>query len=85
MPGTCILCALCVGGSEGDADGEAESDEEEEEPGLVTEVTWVWPECWGVVVMWCCIIIGWEPSLCLHDQRPRSAEKRANNKKSTAD
>ena len=55
MLGACILCALCVGGSEGDADGEAEGDEEEEESGLVTEVTWVWPECWGVVIMWHCV------------------------------
>ena len=55
MPGTCILCALCVGGSEGDADGEAEGDEEEEESGLVTEVTWVWSEYWGAVIMWSCV------------------------------
>ena len=49
------MCALCVGGSEGDADGEAEGDEEEEESGLVTEVTWVWSEYWGAVIMWSCI------------------------------
>ena len=44
---TCILRALCLGGSEGDADAEVEGDEEEEESALVAEVMWVWPECWG--------------------------------------
>ena len=52
---TCILRALCLGGSEGDADAEIEGDEEEEESALVAEVTWVWSECWGcglIVVMY---------------------------------
>ena len=42
---TYTLCILCIGGDDGDMEGEAEGDEEEEETGLVTEVTWVGPEC----------------------------------------